>query len=193
MQDAFFRSESLAASESADYLDLLAAKCAAGDRESFDAIYTATVNEVFRYLRSQCGNETIAEDLAANVFLKAWKSAAAYRAGSRSYRRWLFAIARNELVDYWRQARHSIPFEGFDIADETSSGAFDASGVERGLVLRALLALTPEQREVVVLRYFSELSHAEIGRVLGKREGAVRAQLLRALRQMRKVMNNAAP
>ena len=53
--------------------------------------------------------------------------------------------------------------------------------------------VTPEQREVVVLRYFSELSHAEIGRVLGKREGAVRAQLLRALRQMRKVMNNAAP
>ncbi len=192
MQDAIFRSESIGSLGAADALDELAARVAEGDRESFNALYTATVNEVYRYLRSQSGNETVAEDLAANVFLKAWKSAASYRTGSKSYRRWLFAIAKNELVDYWRQARHSIPVDGMEIADESLGAAFDGPGVDRGRVNRALLALTAEQREVVVLRFFSELSHAEIGKVLGKREGAVRAQLLRALRQMRKVLNNAA-
>jgi RNA polymerase sigma-70 factor (ECF subfamily) len=63
----------------------------------------------------------------------------------------------------------------------------------REAVSRALAVLTPEQREVVVLRYFNSKSHREIAQLLGKREGAVRAMLLRALRHMRKVMTDVAP
>jgi RNA polymerase sigma factor (sigma-70 family) len=60
-------------------------------------------------------------------------------------------------------------------------------------MIEALRLLTDEQRRVIVLRFFSGYSHAEIASVLAKREGAVRAQLLRALRQLRKVLYDAAP
>jgi RNA polymerase sigma-70 factor (ECF subfamily) len=175
-------------------MDDLARLVARGDEDAFDAIYTETVDQIFGYVRGQCGDSTLAEDLVANVFLKAWKSAASYRHGSNNYRRWLFTIARNELTDHWRRHRELSVFEGLDVVDQTEGveEAISSALANSTFIFSALRQLNDQQREVVVLRFFNELSHAEIARILGKREGAVRAQLLRALRQMRKAISNAA-
>ncbi len=190
MQDAFPQRERVSEGDDLARLDSLAREVAGGNRAAFEQIYTETVDEIFTFVRWQCRNDTVAEDVVANVFLKAWKSAPSYRQGSRSYRRWLFTIARNELVDHWRRSRDTLPIDGLQLPD--LSGGGESQQVDEESVLRALHKLTPEQREVVVMRFFNDYSHAEIARQLGKREGAVRAQLLRALRQMRKAMNNAA-
>ncbi|MBE0611349.1 MAG: RNA polymerase sigma factor [Dehalococcoidia bacterium] len=174
-------------------LDELAARAALGDRAAFERIYNLLVNDLYSYIRGQCRNETVAEDLVANVFLKAWRSAKGYRPSSHTFRRWIFTIARNEVRDYWRASQRTLPMVEFDISDERQP-ELEADPVEtRRLVQRALATLTEEQRQVVVLRYFSNKSHEEIATILGKREGAVRAQLMRALRQMRKVMGDATP
>jgi RNA polymerase sigma-70 factor (ECF subfamily) len=174
-------------------LDELAARAARGDRAAFEQIYNLLVDDLYGYVRGQCRNETVAEDIVANVFLKAWRSAKGYRPSSNTFRRWIFTIARNEIRDYWRASQRTLPMVEFDISDERHSEA-EADPVEvRRLVQQALSTLTDEQRQVVVLRYFSNKSHEEIAAILGKREGAVRAQLMRALRQMRKVMGDATP
>lgn len=191
VQEAFSLQERLRGRDSSERLDELARMVAAGDPGAFDAIYQETVDEVFTFVRWQCRNETLAEDLVANVFLKAWRSARSYRQGSGSYRRWLFAIARNEMVDHWRRSKDTLSIDGLELAD-SSTAEIEQPQVDHATVLDAMAKLTPEQREVVVMRFFREYSHAEIGRALGKREGAVRAQLLRALRQMRKVMSDAS-
>lgn len=173
-------------------LDDLAGRAAEGDREAFDRIYTLLADELYAYLRGQCHNDSVAEDLLANTFLKAWRSAKRYRTGTDQFRHWIFAIARNEVRDHWRNSQRTVPIVGLELAE-------DAPEVERDfvsarlLVARALACLTDEQRQVVVLRYFSEKSHEEIAVLMGKREGAVRQLLLRALRRMRKVMADAAP
>ncbi len=191
MQDAFAKRERIAEAERLDRIDSLARRVADGDRAAFELLYSETVHEMFTFVRWQCRNDAVAEDLTANVFLKAWKSARSYRQGSRSYRRWLFTIARNELVDHWRRSRETLPIDGLQLPD-LAQGDGGEQEVDAESVLRALERLTPEQREVVVMRFFNDYSHAEIARQLGKREGAVRAQLLRALRQMRKAMNDAS-
>jgi len=174
-------------------LDELAGLAALGDRAAFEQIYNLLVDDLFSYVRGQCRNETVAEDLVANVFLKAWRSASGYRPRSNTFRRWIFTIARNEVRDYWRASRRTLPMVEFDISDDQQP-APEADQVEtRRLVQQALATLTEEQRQVVVLRYFSNKSHEEIATILGKREGAVRALLMRALRQMRKVMGDATP
>jgi len=173
-------------------LDHLASRAAEGDRNAFEQIFNLLADELYTYLRGQCQNETVAEDLLANTFLKAWRSARRYRVGSHHFRRWIFAIARNELRDHWRASQRTLPIIDLDLAEEVPEARDDPADVRR-FVAQALATLTEEQRQVVVLRYFSEKSHEEIAALMGKREGAVRQLLLRALRRMRKVMADAAP
>ncbi len=174
-------------------LDELAARAALGDRAAFERIYNLLVDDLYSYIRGQTRNETVAEDLVANVFLKAWRSAKGYRPSSHTFRRWIFTIARNEVRDYWRASQRTLPMVEFDISDERQPEPESDPVEVRRLVQQALATLTEEQRQVVVLRYFSNKSHEDIATILGKREGAVRAQLMRALRQMRKVMGDATP
>lgn len=170
-------------------LDVLAQRAADGDTAAFEQIYNLLADELFAYICGQCHNETVAEDILANVFLKAWRSAQRYHAGSDRFRRWIFAIARNEVRDYWRASQRTLPFLDYDISDESEPPGSGRDPEEaRRDVARAMSILTEEQRQVVVLRYFSNKSHEEIAGIMGKREGAVRALLLRALRRMRKAM-----
>ena len=169
-------------------LDVLAERACAGDATAFEQIYNLLADELFSYICGQCHNETVAEDILANVFLKSWRSIRRYRTGSDRFRPWIFAIARNEVRDHWRSARPTLPMLDIDVTDETDM----ASGMDpedaRRQVAQAMAILTEEQRQVVALRYFSNKSHEEIAAIMGKREGAVRALLLRALRRMRKSM-----
>ena len=177
--------------ESGSRLDDWARRAALGDRVAFEAIYDETAVDILSYLSSITRHSPIAEDLAANVFLKAWRSARSYRGGSNTYRQWLFAIARNELADYWRTRRSDVPLDAVDVEDTNAEMPGEDTGIHDRMV-EALQTLTPEQRDVVVMRYFMDRSYAEIAVTLGKREGAVRALLMRALRQMRKVVEHAA-
>ena len=139
-----------------------------------------------------CRDDDLTDDVVAGTYLRAWRSARSYRTGTNTYRRWLLRIARNQLTDYWRADRHTVPLGDMDFPQaEEPDGSLAAE--DRGReVARLMESLTLEQREVVVLRYMNNLSFREIADLLGKREGAVRSQLLRALRHMRKVMHDAS-
>ena len=182
------------AAREAAALDGLAVRAAQGEKAAFEQIYMLLADDLYAFVRSQVRDDTVAEDLVANVFLKAWRSAKRYKGGSERFRQWIFAIARNEVRDHWRTAPSTLPISALDLLEDEArleSGALAADTQQ--LVATALAVLTVEQREVVVLRYFSNKTHEEIATIMGKREGAVRALLLRALRHMRKVMVDAAP
>jgi RNA polymerase sigma-70 factor (ECF subfamily) len=193
MQDSLsFLQAKSAERRRAEELDKLALRAADGDRVAFEQIYNVLVDDLYAYVRGQCRNETVAEDIVANVFLKAWRSARSYRPGSGTFQSWMFTIARNELRDYWRTSQRTLPMLDFDFSDEDEPAPMDPKEAQAA-VSRAMESLTDDQRQVVVLRYFGNKSHEEIAAIMGKREGAVRALLMRAMRQMRKVMGDAAP
>jgi RNA polymerase sigma-70 factor (ECF subfamily) len=172
-------------------LDELARRVATGDRVAFEAIYDETARDIFDYLSGSTRRISVAEDLAANVFLKAWRSARTYRVGSNTYRQWLYGIARNELNNHWRTTRVDIPLDLVDIPDADPSALSAQAEDLRDRVLDAMQFLTNEQRDAIVLRYFGEKSYAEIAAILGKKEGAIRALVMRGLRQMRRVIDDA--
>jgi RNA polymerase sigma-70 factor (ECF subfamily) len=177
----------------ASVLDALAARAAKGDKPAFEQIYLGLVDEIYAYVHGQCREAATAEDIVANVFLRAWRSARTYRSGSQQFRQWIFTIARNELADHWRSQPPTLPLLDLDFPDVHEIEESIDPQVARAEALRALAVLTRDQQQVVVLRYFGNKTHREIALILGKREGAVRALLVRALRQMRKVMADAAP
>mgnify|MGYP005857245977 CR=1 FL=1 len=174
-------------------LDELAALAAQGNRAAFGEIYSMLVDDLYAFVRGQCSGSQTAEDIVAEVFLKAWRSAGTYKAGSYRFRAWIFAIARNETRDYWRSLSRATSPLTDDMPEQPQEQADPERPDARNLTERALAVLTESQREVVVLRYFAGKSHAEIARITGRREGAIRALLHRALRRMRKVLPDAAP
>ena len=173
-----------------EILDALAARAGKGDRRAFEDIYNRTVDEIFGYIQGRCGPD-VAEDVTAMTFFKAWRAAPAYKAGKRRFLPWLYAIARNEVNAYWRSQKRIVEPLDSDVIDDTGEDAMHSQEL-RSVLVRALADLTSDQRDVLILRYYGDKSHAEIGKILGKREGAVRALHLRALRQMRKEMGHAA-
>src|SRR3989344_3331558 len=127
----------------------------------------------------------MAQDLTQNTFLKAWKSILKYSSKRGSFQAFLFAIARNLVID-WSRKRKELSLEVIEepaIADNSEEAVF--RNEKKQMVYRALANLDNQEKEIVILRYFEELTFSEIANVLGKREGAIRVRVNRALKKMK--------
>lgn len=193
VQDTLTRKDSGAVGAEGGGLDELAAQVALGLRPAFEQIYFLLIDDLYAYARSHTSDDSSAEDVVATVFLKAWQYGPRYRAGTGSYRRWIFGIARNEVRNFWRAERRSQVLER-----QLESMAMEMPGmpelpINEAAIRGALDRLTNDQRDVVTLRYFGGKTHREIAEIMGKGEGSVRALQHRALRQLRKAVSESEP
>lgn len=158
--------------------------------EDFAAVYEATFDAVYRYATVLAGDPTVAEDIAAEVYFRAWRSRRSYR-GEGTQLSWLLSITHNTAATLLRRRARERPNQ--EVVDKRPGSI---EGPERGvenssdreMLLEAIRKLTPEQQQVVILRFFGDRSHREIARELGRKEDAVRALQYRALKQLRKNM-----
>ncbi len=160
-----------------------------GDADSFMRLYRLHVRTVYRYLLARLGRAQDAEDVTAQVFERAWTSLPRFRP-SGTFKSWLYTIAHRALVDHYR--RPAPPMVSLDdlsaVLTDPVAGPEDGAVTSAQLqqVLNLLERLTPEQREIVSLRFFAELRYEEIARVTGKRESAVKMMAYRALEEIRR-------
>ena len=105
-------------------------------------------------------------------------------------RAWLFKIAHNLVVDYFRQAakRKTVPIDTVEVADKSDLQATVETNIELARVTKAVDQLTPAQRQVIELRFFGGLTSEEAGRVLNTGSGAVREMQSAAMRRLRKLL-----
>jgi RNA polymerase sigma-70 factor (ECF subfamily) len=147
---------------------------------------------IYSYLRFQLGSADEADDLTADVFLRAVRSAERFDPLRGTARSWLFRIAQNLLRDHGRRERRRrlVPAGAFrDLhTDAPSPEELVLWREEVGHLLEALAELSEGDRALVSLRYGSGLSTAEVAEVLGVREPAVRTRLWRALGRLRKAL-----
>ncbi|MHB8780135.1 MAG: RNA polymerase sigma factor [Candidatus Geothermincolia bacterium] len=167
-----------------------------GNREAYGALYDLLFDEIYKYISWSVDRPQDAEDLTEEVFLRALRAIGHLEEGATISKAWFYRIARNMVIDHHRRRgrRREI---GLDSVAESENppGAHD-QGLEQGwereetrqMVRQAMEQLNEEQRQVIVLKYFSGFSNAEVGQVLGKREGAVNAMQYRALRRMERVL-----
>lgn len=151
--------------------------------------YEAHAEAVYGYVRFHLPSPDAAEDLTADTFLRAFRAADRFDARRGSVRTWLLAIARNALRDHLRRARvrRYVPLAGFrDLAVEAPSPEERVLWEDQvARLLDAVAQLSPGDRELLGLRYGSDLGADAIGELLGLTPQAVRTRLWRALKRLR--------
>jgi RNA polymerase sigma-70 factor, ECF subfamily len=155
--------------------------------------YEAYGEGLYSYLRFHLPSSDLAEDLTAEVFLRALRGVDRFDPSVGTPRAWLFRIAQNVLRDHQRQARRRqiIPIASMrDLQCEAPSPEERLLWAEEVAGLLAAMAdLPPNDRKVIGLCYGSDLSMAEAGEVLGLTAAATRTRLWRALTRLRKILN----
>jgi len=159
------------------------------DEAALTQLYEANFDKIYRYVVLKIGDRTEAEDMTQQVFLKAFKSISGYKPKGSPFSSWLFRIAHNQVVDYWRKKskQATVPLE------ETIAGRSDpGADVERKMDIENLVAATKQltslQREVISLRFAGGLSVAQVAKLMGKSEGAIKALQHSAVVSLRKML-----
>jgi len=153
-------------------------------------LYEEYYDKIARYVYVHIGNKEEAEDIAGEVFLKALKSLKSYREQGVPMQGWLFRIAHNLTVDYLRKMdkRRTVPIDSVALLGNDNPADTAEKNIEFERVVEAMNQLTTEQREVINLRFFGELTSKEVSSILGKRDGAVREMQRAAIEKLRAIM-----
>lgn len=166
--------------------DVSLAREAVTSAEAFSELYRHHVRRVYRYHMAHTGNVRDAEDLTSQTFLAALEGIRSFR-GSSSFVAWLMGIASKKQALFFRGGKPELPLEAaLHIPDPepfTDQAAFHHLQFES--ITRALKQLSPDRAEAVILRFFSGLTNAEAGRVLGKSESSVKMLISRGLQDLR--------
>lgn len=167
-------------------------RAAGGDREAFGVLYERNSLRVFRHAYFLTGNSALAEDITAQTFLKALEAIHRYEHRGVAFKSWLLRIACNLVINHRKSSKNNGHSSLPDTLEEPSafyspeaSAQMKADGE---LVWGQVRKLSPEQRQVVVLRFLDDLSYADIAELLGKSVGAVRVLQFRALRNLRSLI-----
>ena len=165
---------------------------AGAGRDAFSELYEAHADRVYRYLLSRSGSVSDAEELTSRTFASALANLGSYR-GHGKFESWLMAIAHNLLANWFRDRGRRPPTAPLD---EALSVPSDTPGPESSLETRettrrvreATAELAPDRQQLITLKYVDGLTNAEIGRIMGRSEGAVKALHHRTLRQLEETL-----
>ena len=164
------------------------------DPASFARLYEEYFDKIYRYIVIKIGNETEAEDMTQQVFLNALQSISAFKWQGAPFSAWLYRIAHNQVVDYLRKktkrpaAIEDDPPDTIDNNRSNDPQQITEHNLSMEQLLEAARQLTPAQREVISLRFTSDLSTAEVAKIMGKSQGAIKALQHSAIVALRKVL-----
>jgi RNA polymerase sigma-70 factor, ECF subfamily len=161
------------------------------DKTAISELYRSHVQAIYRYVYLRVSDAHLAEDLTSEVFLRALESLPSFEYRGIPFSAWLYRIARDRLVDHYR--RESRRPDCSDLTEDLACDDAEPHDTairwqEETEVRAALQQLTEDQRVVLVLRFVEHQSLADIGRRLGKTEGAVKSLQHRALAALGRVL-----
>ncbi|HEY3673683.1 MAG TPA: RNA polymerase sigma factor [Acidimicrobiia bacterium] len=174
--------------------DVLVAAARAGDDDAFGALYRAHVEAVRRYVRART-DRTVADDLTAETFARAYRALPRYELRGAPFRAWLYRIAANLVIARARRAVCAEAPRGLAELDRVIVPSPDhaeavVAAKESSELVECLGRLSGSHEQVLRLRYLSELSVSETADALGLKEPAVRSLTYRALRSLRAEYSN---
>lgn len=171
-----------------------------GDETAFEVLVTDNEKRIYNLCRRLTGNPEDAAELTQEAFLNAWRRLSRFQ-GESSFSTWLYRLASNACIDFLRKEKRrqnlsmtvSLDDEEearqVELPDERYAPERELERTEvRQAVAAGLERLTPEHRQVLVMREINGLSYAEIGAVLGLEEGTVKSRIARARNALRKVL-----
>ncbi len=163
------------------------------DSAAFGALYERYVGRIYSYVYHRTGNASDAEDLTERVFLQALTHLSGYTDRGLPFTVWLYRIAHNVVANWYRDRhRHlALPMDDARVAGEEEGEAALETVEDVALLRKAMAQLPLDRQQLLLLRFSEDLSHAEIAKIMGRTEGAVKALLHRTLRSLKEDMQGA--
>lgn len=162
-----------------------------GDAESFGEIYNLLIDRVYRFVYFRVRTKEDAEDLSEQIFLKAYEGLNGYQEKGFPFEAWIFRIARNLVIDYYRTRRQIMDIN--DVGEVKDNGKSPEDCAENSLTKEALLngiALLPASyQEIIILKFIEERENDEISQILHQPVGHIRVLQNRALKALRRIID----
>ena len=162
------------------------------DPNAFAELYDEYFDKIYRYIVLKIGDRVEAEDITQQVFLKAYQSISSFKWKGVPFSAWLYRIAHNLIVDYLRKSTKrpdTLPDEAV-VTDNPSNRPEEL--IEKRMdieqVIEAARHLTEAQREVISLRFAGEMPIAQVAKIMGKSQGAIKALQHSAIVSLRKLL-----
>ncbi len=172
----------------------LVEQVAAGDQAALATLYDTTNRLIYGLILRVLGDISSAEEVLLDVYTQVWRQAASYDAGRGTPLAWLTTIARSRAIDRLRsgwqdqQRKESLETLGDAVAEAANPEETTVASERQRLVRAALAALSPEQREVIELAYYSGLSHSEIAEKLNQPLGTVKTRTRLGMMKLREAL-----
>ncbi|MGI5915576.1 MAG: sigma-70 family RNA polymerase sigma factor [Anaerolineae bacterium] len=169
-------------------------EAAKSDPSVFGEIYERYVDRIYTYIYHRVGNAHDAEDLTSRTFYRALSHLPSYQDKGIPFSAWLYRIAHNLLAN-WHRDRSRQPVVALDEVVTRSPASEHPEWMaelqdDTRLLREVIRELDPSRQELLVLKFTEGLSNAEIGKIMGRSEGAIKSLYHRTLLQMRKEMEN---
>lgn len=164
-----------------------------GDAEAFGTLYDQYAEVIFRYVYSHLENRLDAEDLTEEIFLRAWRALPKYDERGLPFSAFLFRIARNSLIDYYRQRKVVQSIDDMEIQSH-EAGPEEAVDVhiENNDLRKTIADLREDYRNVLIFRFLSGLSPEETAQMMQRSVGAIRVLQHRALSALKDLMERGS-
>jgi RNA polymerase sigma-70 factor, ECF subfamily len=177
------------AQESPEYIRALVERGQKGDRDALEELYLIHFDRIYSYLHVSVGNRHDAEDLTTQTFLKMLEKIGTFRWRSAPFSAWLFRIAHNLAMDHFRARRRWQPEE--DVPEQPGSEEPSAEreamqSIGRQSMMELIERLSPEQQQVLTLKFVFNFPNADVAKILDKTEGAIKSLQHRALASLQK-------
>jgi RNA polymerase sigma-70 factor (ECF subfamily) len=162
-----------------------------GESSAFGLLYDHYLPRIYRFVLIKVGQREEAEDITHLTFLKAWQSIDRYSYRGYPFGSWLYSIARNVVVDYYRNSSPHISLDDTPREPEAAEprpGENLDTKLDHERVMRAISKLAALEQDVLIMRFVDDLTPKETAKAVGKSEGAVKLIQHRALEKLKKVI-----
>lgn len=166
----------------------------AGNKEAFTNLYERYIQRIYRFVFYKTWSNDVTEDIVSAAFIKAYERIGTFDETKGSFSQWLYAIARNTVIDHYRTTKnHDNIDDLFSLGEsDRTEEKLDAKESLRKIEVH-IAKLNPRQREIVVLRVWEELSYKEIADIVGGSEDSVKMMFSRTIREIRDKYGTLAP
>ncbi len=165
---------------------LYVARVQSGDNEAFGVLYDRYLDKIYRFVYYKTFSKEVAEDLTAEVFHKALAKLGTFDTTKGNFSAWLYRIARNAVIDYYRTKKTVLPMEDvFDVGVEDRTPETIDAIEALAKVTDYLKTINAKQREIITLRIWEERSYKEIAEIVGGSEDSVKMAFSRGIRELR--------
>lgn len=161
--------------------------CQSGNLKDFGILYDKYIEKIYSFVFFRVNHKESTQDIVSDVFFKALNKINRFDMNKASFSTWLYSIARNSVIDYYRGKKSDISIDDLTVKAEDSDVESEIDcRLKLDEIKKYLDEFSPLQQEIITMRIWDELSYKEIKQVMNMSEGALKMTVARILKKIRK-------